>query len=77
MSGAEQPNEALVSLVRDYILQVVAIHYELFNRLFESELDLPPGIAEALEDAANTYLDFADQIIERRLQAKIPTAPAD
>jgi hypothetical protein len=64
MTAESRPSGALETLVREYLLQVVSVHYELFTRLFESELDLPPGIGDAFEDAANTYLDLADMVAE-------------
>lgn len=47
---------------RDYLKRVTAIHNEMVQRLADSEQTSPLELASLFEDAANRYMDIAEDI---------------
>jgi len=73
--GAIAPSRGLVVSTitidyRDYLKRVTAIHTEMVQRLADNERTNPLELAALFEDAANRYLDIAEDI-----QSGISQAP--
>lgn len=63
--------EPVRSLCLD-LRRVVTIHEEMLQKLLFKRDDLPLELAELLEDVANLYQDFSDQISRRWLEDRLP-----
>jgi hypothetical protein len=51
-----------VESIRANVMQTVALHTVMFEKLLFQGTDLPLSLAELFEDVANTYFTFSDSI---------------
>jgi hypothetical protein len=58
---------AIMDHLHTHLKQVVALHTAMFEKLLFQNDRLPLELAELFEDAANTYLDFSEEISQRAL----------
>ena len=61
----EKEPEVICDYFRSYLMQVIQVHGAMFEKLLSEDLDIPLELAEAFEDAANTYLEISETISER------------
>lgn len=65
MTLDEKQPEVICDYFRSYLMQVIQVHGAMFEKLLSEDLDIPLELAEAFEDAANTYLQISETISER------------
>lgn len=67
----EADASTITEYFQTYLQQVVTLHTAIFRKLlFESE-GVPLDLAELFEDAGNTYLDLAEDIVQHHAHRRL------